>query len=259
VLAFIPYAQHEEWLASTIVGLMTQSRVPDAIVVVDDASSTLPVATVRPFPQVTLLAAAESVGPYGLFQKIIESTAYDAYLYQDAGDWSAPGRLEELLDEGERSNARLVGSYAVHLDATASRARPLPLPYDVNAALSGPTRVFPFYFPTSIVARDLVVELGGFATGTTDHADMDFLHRASRVARIRNVPRYTYFRRASWFGRNTTQRISELGVGQSESALIRSTRLTHILGPVLTPATPAGHQGWVPPNLDAPGARDSRP
>ena len=46
----------------------------------------------------TLLHADRNVGPYRLVQQVIEDTDYDAYLFQDADDWSAPDRLEQLLD-----------------------------------------------------------------------------------------------------------------------------------------------------------------
>ena len=51
----------------------------------------------RRHPGVTLLHAAENVGPYRLVQQVIDDTDYDAYLFQDADDWSAPDRLEQLL------------------------------------------------------------------------------------------------------------------------------------------------------------------
>ena len=64
---------------------------------IDDASDEPPLEIVARLPHVTLLHADRNVGPYRLVQQVIEETDYDAYLFQDADDWSAPDRLEQLL------------------------------------------------------------------------------------------------------------------------------------------------------------------
>ena len=70
---------------------------------IDDASEDPPIDVVRRFEGVTLLHASENVGPYRLVQQVIEDTGYDAYLFQDADDWSREDRLELLLSRPKQA------------------------------------------------------------------------------------------------------------------------------------------------------------
>src|SRR5262245_53384584 len=90
VLAVVPHFRCEAWLPDCIESLLAQTRRPEGVVVVDDASGEPPVEIVQRYPDVILLAAAENVGPYCLMQSVVANTAYDAYMFQDADDWSLP-------------------------------------------------------------------------------------------------------------------------------------------------------------------------
>jgi glycosyltransferase involved in cell wall biosynthesis len=197
VAAVVPHYRCERWLGDCLESLIAQTRTPDAIIVLDDHSRPPPVKEVEPFPQVTLLHADRSVGPYCLLQSVIERTAYDAYLHQDADDWSSPDRLEELLREAEQSGAELVGSFAVHLLDGAAEVWPMRYPQDVNAALIRKPEVYPppHLHPASVVSRDLVVRLGGYSSGLRFNGDREFVNRAVHVARVVNVPKFLYFKR----------------------------------------------------------------
>ncbi|HEV8528730.1 MAG TPA: glycosyltransferase family 2 protein, partial [Actinomycetes bacterium] len=107
VCTLVPFYDCQSWLGDTLESLVTQSRPPDAVVVIDDASPEPPLDVVRAFPGVTLLVAADNGGPYRLVQKVIEMTRFDAYLFQDADDWSAFDRLEVLLQTAEETDAEL--------------------------------------------------------------------------------------------------------------------------------------------------------
>jgi hypothetical protein len=194
VLALIPHYRCEEWLHACLESLLAQTRPLDGIVIIDDASPHPPIEIARKFPQVTLLTAAENGGPYRLIQEVINNTRYDAYLFQDADDWSTSDRLELLLDEAERTGAELVGSQELRVLCDSREVLPCLYPLDVNAALAV-RPAHPLLHPTSMVARDLVHRLGGFATGLRFGGDSEFLLRAAYVARIVNVPSYCYFRR----------------------------------------------------------------
>lgn len=106
VLALIPHYQCEQWLAQAIASLVNQIRPPDGIVVIDDSSPKPPEDIVMQFPQVTLLASASNGGPYRLIQQVIQDTEYDAYLFQDADDWSRRDRLSRLLRGAQRTGRR---------------------------------------------------------------------------------------------------------------------------------------------------------
>lgn len=195
VCALVPHFDCEPWLGQAIESLLGQTRPPDAVVVVDDASPRLPVEVARRHPGVTFLAAADNGGPYRLVQAVIERSNYDFYLFQDADDWSAPDRLEALLERVDATGAELVGSHELRVLVEEGDVVAVRYPLDVNAALAEQPVGFPLLHPTSIVARDLVMRIGGFASGMRFSGDAEFLRRAAQVATVVNADHFGYFRR----------------------------------------------------------------
>ena len=213
VLAVVPHFHCERWLPDCLDSLVKQTRPPQGIVVIDDGSGDPPVEIVAPFPQVTLLASAENVGPYRLIQQVIDETAYDAYMFQDADDWSLSDRLEISLREAERSGAEMVGCQSYRLIEVEGEVVPLTYPLDVNAALAmNPTR-HAIKHPGSVVSRDLIRRIGGFSTGFRFAADTEFQCRAAHVGRMVNVPEFVYVYRVR--GGSLTSD-PETGIGSPE-------------------------------------------
>jgi hypothetical protein len=175
--------------------MVSQTRPLDAIFVIDDGTGRPPVDIVRRFPQVTLVESAENVGPYRLVQQVMNDTDFDAYLFQDADDWSSRDRLELLLVEAERSGAELIGTQEVRIGCDVGDAWTFNYPLDVNEALGDRPQFFGLLHPTSLVSRDLVRRIGGYSTGLRFSGDAEFLTRAVHVATVRNIPNFCYYRR----------------------------------------------------------------
>ena len=195
VLALIPHYKCEQWLDDCLASLRNQSRPLDGIVVIDDASDEPPIEIVERHPGVTLLHAAENVGPYRLIQQVIEDTDYDAYLFQDADDWSAANRLEKLLEGAARTGAELIGSQEMRVFCDEPEVVPIAWPLDGNAPFEERPTAFSCLHPTSLVSRDLVMAVGGFASGLRFGGDAEFLRRVHWIATVANVPFYAYYRR----------------------------------------------------------------
>jgi hypothetical protein len=172
---------------------VNQTRPPNGIVVIDDASEHPPIDIVAEFPTVTLLASDRNVGPYRLIQQVIEITNYWAYLFQDADDWSSCDRLENLIHAALTTGAELVGTQELRVFESGEIV-PVCYPLNVNQALSEKPG-HPLLHPTSLVSRDLVLRLGGFATGLRFSGDTEFLLRATLVAKVVNIADFCYFRR----------------------------------------------------------------
>ena len=194
ILALIPHYNCQPWLSRCLRSLVEQTRPPDRILVLDDRSPDPPIKIVKQFPQVTLLQSSENIGPYGLIQQAIAQTHYDAYLFQDADDWSANIRLERLLETAETTGAELVGTQEWRIDELAAKLTSVCYPLDVNLALKEKPG-HPLIHPSSLVSRDLVMRVGGFATGLKFGGDTEFLLRAVFAAKIVNIPEFCYFRR----------------------------------------------------------------
>lgn len=197
VLALVPHYACEEWLAECLDSLASQTRPLDGIVVLDDASGDPPAEIVSQFPRVTLMKAKarKNVGPYRLVQAAIDSFPFDAYLFQDADDWSTDDRLERLLAGSQATGADLVGSQEVRVMCGDGDLVEFTYPLDVNRALGEAPTSFPLLHPTSLVSRRLVADIGGFATGLRFAGDAEFLRRAGHAARIVNIPDFCYCRR----------------------------------------------------------------
>jgi glycosyltransferase involved in cell wall biosynthesis len=197
VLALVPHYRCEEWLGDALQSLLDQTRPVDGIAVIDDASpddGALRSVAAR-YPRVTFLRADRNVGPYALIQQTIDDTGYDAYLFQDADDWSAPDRLETLLVTAERTDAELVGTWELRVLCDAGEVMPVSYPVDASAALADDPTAFALLHPTSLVSHQLVDRVGGYSTGMRFSGDAEFLWRAAPVARIANAAGYCYHRR----------------------------------------------------------------
>ena len=247
VLALVPHYRCEEWLADCLESLVSQTRPPNGIVVLDDASDVPPIDIVRQFPQVTLLAAAENAGLFRLMQQGINDTRYDAYLFQDADDWSAQDRLAILLAAAERTGAELVGCQELRIFCEDGKEVPVCFPFDVNAGLVEQPTGVPLLLGMSLVSRHLVMRIGGFATALRFEGDVELLRRAAHIARIVNVPRYCYFRRKRPGALTTApdtgmQSLARARVQQAthERALQNAAAVARGESPVLEPYAKAG-------------------
>jgi hypothetical protein len=194
VLAIVPHHRCESWLGQCLRSLTRQTRPAQSIVVIDDASPVPPRDVVSAFPGVTLLCARENVGPFRLVQTVIDRTQFDAYMFQDADDWSADDRLALLLDGAETTGAELIGCQELRFDEPAGSVSAFC--YVPNASRSLRTvQRYSILHPTSLVSRDLVMRAGGFATGLKFGGDLEFQLRAHHRGHVVNIGRYAYFRR----------------------------------------------------------------
>ncbi len=192
ILGVIPYYQAEGYLEAAIDSLVRQSRPLQGIVVIDDCSSTLPTKTLEKFPNVTLLRSEENSGPYRLIQEVIDQTGYDAFLFQDADDWSAPTRLDVLLDLVTRTGKELVGSQGHRLIVDEGEVVLYQHPIDPERSFQTTPKSKPVHHPTSLVTRDLIQRTGGFCTGLPFSGDTEFLRRAATIGPIGNTAEFIY-------------------------------------------------------------------
>jgi glycosyltransferase involved in cell wall biosynthesis len=195
VLALIPHFECEQYLDDCLAALTAQTRPLDGIVVIDDVSNRAPVDIVRRYPNVTLLQAEENSGPYRLVQQVINDTDYDAYLFQDADDWSAPDRLERLLAHAEAEGADMIGSQEIRIFCDEPEVVPIQWPLDGNEPFKERPTAFPLLHPTTLVSRAAMMAAGGYSMGLRFGGDAEFLRRVHYVARCVNTPHYGYYRR----------------------------------------------------------------
>lgn len=242
VLAVIPHFSSEEWLGQAIASITGQTRPPDQVVVIDDASPAPPTSLVGNHPGVTLLRSDLNVGPYRLIQQVISASDCDAILFQDADDWSAPNRLDVLLATGEEAGSPYVGCQKVDIVTWQSRETQTWYPLDPRAALSDPAITFPIHHPSTLVSRALVMGIGGFATGLRFGGDFEFFRRAVHVAPVVNTDQVLYYYRrhgrsltgnqSTGLGSPLRRQTSDLVLGR---ARLNDSRALVGLPPILAP------------------------
>ncbi|MCO5222166.1 MAG: sulfotransferase [Thermomicrobiales bacterium] len=192
ILAVIPYYEAESYLDAAVDSLVKQTRPLQGIVVIDDCSSTTPLGVMEKFPQVTLLRSEENSGPFRLIQEVIDNTDYDAYLFEDSDDWSAPNRLEVLLDLATRTGKELIGSQGHRLIVNENEVVLYQHPLNPELTFQTTPKSKPVHHPTSLVTRDLIQRTGGFATGLPFSGDTEFLRRAATIGPIANTAEFIY-------------------------------------------------------------------
>jgi glycosyltransferase involved in cell wall biosynthesis len=196
---------------------------------------------------------------------VIDETDFDAYLFQDADDWSAPDRLERLIDAATSTGAGLVGSDYALIACDRASVRHEAFPLDVNAALAASPTCHALQHPTSLVARSLVARLGGYSSGMRFSGDDEFLRRAAHATTVVNVPRVLYYRRlradslttARTTGHGSERRRSVLRSlamrAEANAAAVAAGRAPR-LEPFISSA-PVGLVHCTGPALHAPAAR----
>jgi len=197
VLGIITHYECEEYLPIAIASLVNQTHPLTNIVVIDDASPKSPIDIVSRFPSVTLLRSPINVGPFSLIQNVIEATSYDAYLQQDADDWSSKERLALSLDLAGRTGAGIIGTHLVNIGQNGADLHQelIEHPEDAGSAYRNDAGGWYMTWGTTLCSRALFQDIGGLATGLRLEADSDFFRRACFISKMMNVPEFCYFRR----------------------------------------------------------------
>jgi len=197
VLGIVTHYECEEYLPIAIASLINQTHPLSNIVVVDDASPKSPIDIVSRFPAVTLLRSSKNVGPFALIQNIVDTTNYNAYLQQDADDWSSKERLALSLDLAAMTGAGIIGTHQVNIGQREGGLHQelIEHPEDAGRAYRENAAGWYMTWGTTLCSRDLFRDLGGLATGLRLEADSDFFRRACFISKMLNVPEFCYFRR----------------------------------------------------------------
>jgi glycosyltransferase involved in cell wall biosynthesis len=226
VLAVVPHYGCEEYLSQCLYSLTNQTRPPNNIAVIDDASAVSPREIVADYPGVTLLSTSARAGPENILDSVILRTLYDAYMVQDADDWCAEDRLERQLGEAARTGAEMVGSQELRFLEQERELGLYVFPLDASrAVVEGADH--PLVHGASLIARSLAMRVGGFDCSLVTVADTDFALRAAYAGQIVNVPAFCYYRRLRPGSRTSapdTGHDSQLRVTERKSLMERASR-----------------------------------
>lgn len=294
VLGIVVHRDDDTHLVQSVASLLGQSRPLDGVVVAHIGAGEAPAWICDRFPNVRLLAASGPASTAAVVEAIVAALPADGYLFQEATDWSAPTRLEQMLRTAAAEHASLVGSDHVLVEPDVPDAHTRTMPADGNAAFAHGTGsvIEPC---TMLVERTLIERLGGFSVDLSIAAGDEFVARAAVVSRVVNVSRVLYFRRpyeaSDWSSSSSRPSLSERVVfaalgersrlhavsmarRQTPDVVLerrrRAPSLLHLGGPPVAPVgvvernrlqRATGLQVWQPPapaRVEQP-AREQRP
>ena len=200
VSVILPHYRCERYLAEAIRSILSQEEVDLELIVVDDCSQDsawLKVA--RAFagdPRLRVYQTTRNVGHYRLKNAVIPGLASPFVAFQDADDASEPGRLRRQLAALEGTRAHVMGCGFRYVSESGEAIAEKRMVRRCNLWLSLGKR-FVSLHPTTVVRREVFDVLGGYDGTARVAADDDFIRRAARLYRLRNVPDalYRYRRR----------------------------------------------------------------
>jgi glycosyltransferase involved in cell wall biosynthesis len=174
----IPNYNHAHFLPQALDALLTQSRLPDEIVVIDDASTddsmTVLERYARQAPLIRVLRNERNLGVIQTANRLLEEATGEWILFSAADDFLLPGALEQsmaLLEAHPEAGlcsglSRLVEETGADLGMFGSATvtdRPRYLtPAEVRRLLSRRTDSWFVQGNTAIYRRDAVVRAGGY-------------------------------------------------------------------------------------------------
>lgn len=189
VAVVIPTYDHAQFLDDALQSVFAQTRVPDAVIVVDDGSHDDPAAVVAGYPGVKLIRQ-DNAGPSAARNRGLAASAADCVLFLDADDRLTPVAIEQ----GLRCHAAHPGCGFVY-----GGYRPV----DAALAPSGPARYRPCgpepyhdllrgnfvgSLPAAMFDRRKLAAAGGFDSAVRGCEDYEVFLRLARHHPVASHP-----------------------------------------------------------------------
>lgn len=218
VAALVTHFNRPHLVGEAIQSLLDQTRRPDAIIVMDDASDSLPLESIPADPIISVYRSTANAGPFRLLNWAMQNIASDWYMIQDSDDISMPTRLERLLDAARTHGADMVGSAIRNVKVATGEVRVTSFPDDATLEHRRYGRPYVCTMGSCVLSRRLWARLGGLATGLRFSGDVEFIARACCTGRVVNIPSIELLRRL--FPDSLTQR-PDTGMGSPARKALR--------------------------------------
>jgi glycosyltransferase involved in cell wall biosynthesis len=183
-------------LTRAIASIMRQTRQDWRLVIVDDHSPCLSeVIDLRhrwSDDRLVWLRTSINVGQFRIYNRLLPLIASPFLALQDADDWSAPERLNQLLLGIYRRRCDVIGSSVMLIRAGAEPELVAP-PFDVNRTLRFRSKGGAFYGSTMLCRTQFLRTIGGFDGTTKIGGDTDFIHRGVFLGSVKNHPDPLYY------------------------------------------------------------------
>ena len=228
VTVIIAHYSCPDLLTRAIASIMRQTRQDWRLVIADDHSPCLSkVIDLRHRwndDRLVWLRTSINVGQFRIYNRLLPLIASPFLAMQDADDWSAPERLDQLLLGIHRWGCDVIGSSVMRIRA-GSEPELATLPFDVNRTLRFRYKAGAFYGSTMLCRTQFLRTLGGFDGATRIGGDTELIHRGVFLGSVKNHsdPLYYYNERPE----SLTQSPSTGFKSNVRKAYARQLRLRH--------------------------------
>ena len=195
VAFLVPVYQSEKTIKGCLDSILGQTQTDFEVVVVDDGSTDNSAAIVDEIAskdsRVRLVRNRVNAGVAHSLNVGVDHTDADLVARLDADDEAATSRLQTQLERMKASPAiGVCGSFVTYIGRTTAHDRLARVPVeheDIQAQLRE-TMHSPFYHPSVMFRRSLVLEAGGYRTFFKNAEDYDLWLRLSRQTTFANIP-----------------------------------------------------------------------
>lgn len=195
ISVIMPAYQAQEFIGAAIESILCQKFGNFELIVSDDGSSDGTIGIVEAHaardPRVQLLRRTHS-GVSAAGNACLEAARFDWVARMDADDISLPHRLERLAAASAREpDVVLWGGHAMHIDRTGRSLRPVRIGPGSDAEyreMLATGKVIYVCGPTSMMRRDLALELGGYDVALEASVDVELMDRMAKYGPVRVVP-----------------------------------------------------------------------
>lgn len=210
VLIAVYAKESPDFLASSLQSLVTQTRQPEEVVLVEDGPLTPALESVIEKFRVRLhmksIRLQSNMGLAGALNEGLKNCSYPLVARMDSDDICLPERLEKQVETFQKNPALdLVGCFAVEIDSQGNRGvlRTMPVEHeDIMASMW----TCPFVHPTVMFRRNKMLALGGYRQSLRRRQDYELWFRCAKAGfAFANVPEPLILYR---FDRNTHKKQS---------------------------------------------------
>lgn len=198
VSAIVPTYNRAETLARALESIFSQTRPPDEVLVVDDASTDETAATAARFPGATLIRLEQNSGAAAARNAGIRRARGDWLAFLDSDDVWAPDKLERQLARAASAPSPDLVCTGITVYERSGRCRRFSGSEPQSSAgwSFADFQNYPFCPTTWLVRRQVFEEEGLFDESLRNAEDLDFLARlAHRRIEILPEPLATKFNR----------------------------------------------------------------
>ncbi len=186
----LPTFNRAHTLHRALTSVFSQTRLPDEVLVVDDASTDDTAAVIKRFPSARMIRLEQNRGAAHARNVGIRESTSDLIAFLDSDDLWLCNKLEVQL--GHMLNAPEIGLLCSGITVQERNGKVAYHGAPQTLTNLGWTfsefQTYPFSTPTWLIKREVLIDVGGFDESLPNCEDLDLLARLTQKCRIEVHP-----------------------------------------------------------------------